>query len=484
VNLPEIIQGGMGVGVSNWRLANAVSAGGQLGVVSATGIDTVFIRRLQDGDPGHHMRTALSHFPVPEVADRVLARYFKEGGRGKGEPYKLAAMPTVETNDDWEDLLMVSSFTEVFLAKAGHCREVGINFLEKIQLPTLPSLYGSVLAGVDYVLMGAGIPRAIPGVLDKLSVNGEVRLRLDVHNAGKDESFFSTFNPKRIFKDKLPDLKRPNFLGIITSHVLAQNLATKADGHVDGFVIEGPTAGGHNAPPRGPLTLDARGEPIYGPRDAPDLAKIRDLGRPFWLAGSYGTPDGLERAKAEGAAGVQVGTAFAFCEESGIETSIKSSVIENCRKKIASVFTDSRASPTGFPFKVFALKGTMSEAEDYQSRRRVCDLGYLRNLFRKDDGTVGYRCPAESLEVYVKKNGTVEETEGRKCLCNGLMATIGLGQSRSCGDEKPIVTVGDSVAETVRELAGDRPSYSVADVLKYMRVKLMNESHAPVPVLS
>ena len=46
----------MGVAVSNWRLANAVSRAGQLGVISGTGMDTVLVRRLQDGDPGGHMR--------------------------------------------------------------------------------------------------------------------------------------------------------------------------------------------------------------------------------------------------------------------------------------------------------------------------------------------------------------------------------------------------------------------------------------------
>ena len=46
--LPKIIQGGMGVGVSSWRLARAVSALGQLGVVSGTALDQVLARRLQD----------------------------------------------------------------------------------------------------------------------------------------------------------------------------------------------------------------------------------------------------------------------------------------------------------------------------------------------------------------------------------------------------------------------------------------------------
>ncbi|MDE3217251.1 MAG: nitronate monooxygenase, partial [Gemmatimonadota bacterium] len=49
--LPTVIQGGMGAGVSNWMLARAVSLRGQLGVVSGTVIDTIFVRRLQDGDP-------------------------------------------------------------------------------------------------------------------------------------------------------------------------------------------------------------------------------------------------------------------------------------------------------------------------------------------------------------------------------------------------------------------------------------------------
>ena len=69
--LPTIIQGGMGVGVSNWRLARAVSWLGQLGVVSGTVLDQVFARRLQDGDPGGHMRHALDHFPFPEMAERI-----------------------------------------------------------------------------------------------------------------------------------------------------------------------------------------------------------------------------------------------------------------------------------------------------------------------------------------------------------------------------------------------------------------------------
>lgn len=69
---PTIIQGGMGVAVSNYRLARAVSQAGQLGVVSGTMLDNVLARRLQDGDIDGMIRRAMSKFPIKELAARVL----------------------------------------------------------------------------------------------------------------------------------------------------------------------------------------------------------------------------------------------------------------------------------------------------------------------------------------------------------------------------------------------------------------------------
>ncbi len=95
----------MGVAVSNWKLARAVSTRGQLGVVSGTVLDTVFVRRLQDGDAGGHLRRAMKHFPIPGVAEAALHRYFRPAGRAPGERYKLLQMyelhgsPTSGTTD-------------------------------------------------------------------------------------------------------------------------------------------------------------------------------------------------------------------------------------------------------------------------------------------------------------------------------------------------------------------------------------------------
>ena len=160
---PVIIQGGMGVAVSGWTLARAVSRIGQLGVVSGTALAVVLARRLQLGDPGGELRQALDQFPFPKMSARILSDYFINGGKPATAPFKLTPMPTLRSRRELVELTVVANFVEVFLAKEGHAGPVGINYLEKIQLPTLPSIYGAMLAGVDYILMGAGIPRAIPG---------------------------------------------------------------------------------------------------------------------------------------------------------------------------------------------------------------------------------------------------------------------------------------------------------------------------------
>jgi len=74
------------------------------------------------------------------------------------------------------------------------------------------------------------------------------------------------------------------------------------------------------------------------------------------------------------------------------------------------------------------LAGTVAEPEVYAQRRRVCEAGYLRVPYSKPDGEVGYRCPAEPAAAYVRKGGKLEETAERRCVCNGLIAAIGLGQ--------------------------------------------------------
>ncbi|MCZ6836409.1 MAG: nitronate monooxygenase, partial [Planctomycetota bacterium] len=468
-SLPKIIQGGMGAGVSSWTLANAVSKAGQLGVVSGTALDVILARRLQVGDVGGHMRRALEHFPIPGVAQRIIDKYFVEGGKSEDKQFKAKPAIGEKHSRHLTELLVSSNFVEVFLAKEGHDGPVGINFLEKIQVPNLPSIYGAMLAGVTYVLMGAGIPRAIPGILDEFSNARPAELRIDVKGADQGEIFTNRFDPNEFFGGQAPLLNRPEFLAIVSSQTLATMLTKKSSGKVNGFIIEGPTAGGHNAPPRGKLQLSVEGEPVYGDRDVADLDAIHALGLPFWLAGSYAEPERIVEALATGAAGVQIGTAFAYCEESGFEAHLKAEILGMSQKGEAHVFTDPVASPTGFPFKVVELHDTISDKQIYQDRTRICDLSYLRHAYKKENGKLGWRCPSEPIEDYLRKGGKLEDTVGRKCVCNGLLANLGLGQIKKDGSlEKALVTSGDDVANVARFLKPGASTYTARDVLTYL----------------
>lgn len=459
----------MGVGVSDWVLAKAVSMRGQLGVVSGTALDTLFVRRLQDGDAGGHLRRAMEHFPIPGVASEILSRYFNAEGLAPGAPYKAVPMYKQVVSRVRHQLTMMANFCEVWLAKEGHDGQVGINLLTKVQMPNLGSLYGAMLAGVDYVLMGAGIPKEIPGVLDRLAEHRAASIRLDVEGIGRDEAEFLTFDPGEHWVDSAPPaIRRPFFLPIIASNSLATMLVRKSSGRVDGFIVEGPTAGGHNAPPRGDRIFNERGEPVYTERDEVDLQKLGEIGLPFWLAGGTGAPEKLVEAVEAGAAGIQVGTLFAFANESGIRGDLKEKVLRDAANGPIDVLTDARASPTGFPFKVVQIDGSVSSRSVYQARERVCDLGYLRTAYRTETGKLGYRCPAEPVDTYVKKGGELEDTVGRKCLCNALLADVGHPQWRDGGSaEPPLLTSGDDLRR-IGEFAQGRLSYSAADVIEYL----------------
>lgn len=450
------------MGVSNWRLARAVSAAGGLGVISGTALDVILARRLQLGDPGGAMRRALDAFPFPEAARRIRERYFIPGGKAEDAPFAAVPLPAVEPSRAQAELGVAAAFAEVWLAKEGHHLPVGINLLEKIQLPTLLCLFGAMLAGVDLVLMGAGIPRQIPGILGRLAAGSPAELRLDAAGTTPGTAPVTRLDPAQFGPPRR--LHRPVFLAVVTSPTLAMALQKKASGRVDGFIVEGPTAGGHNAPPRGSVARSATGEPIYGPRDQIDPTAFRALGLPFWLAGGYGRPGGLARARAEGAAGIQAGTVFAFCEESGIAPAWKRAVLERAAAGTLEVFTDPDASPTGFPFKVVRLPGTMADPAVTAARRRVCDLGFLRATYVREDGAPGFRCPGEPEADYLRKGGGALETAGRLCVCNGLFGTVGLAQCRSGTPEPALLTAGDDV-RLLGEWTRGRGSYSAAEVV-------------------
>lgn len=177
----------------------------------------------------------------------------------------------------------------------------------------------------------------------------------------------------------------------------------------------------------------------------------------------------MAEARQLGAAGIQVGTAFAFCDGSGLEPALNGEAIRASRAGTARMFTDPLASPTGFPFKVVSTPGTGSEADRYAGRERICDLGSLRQPSRETDGGLGYRCPAEPAADDVREGGAAADTMGRACLCNALAATVGFGQSRLGRVEPATVTAGTEVAELARIVPTGAGHDRAEKVVRYLR---------------
>ncbi|MBZ0309612.1 MAG: nitronate monooxygenase, partial [Anaerolineae bacterium] len=186
-------------------------------------------------------------------------------------------------------------------------------------------------------------------------------------------------------------------------------------------------------------------------------------------AGGYGNPEKFQEALALGAAGVQLGTAFAYCNESGMDKNLKSQIIQKVMDATVDVMTSPVASPTGFPFKVVPVEGTLTEGSVYEARERVCDLGFLRHLYKNDDGKVAYRCPSEPVDHYVQKGGKEEDTVGRTCMCNNLGATAGFANQRRNGYIEPaLVTSGDDLLNLKQFFKEGQTNYSARDVIEYI----------------
>lgn len=466
---PRIIQGGMGVGVSNWRLARAVSTAGQLGTVSLVAIPHVAARRLMQGDAD--MSRALDAFPVREAAEKIRRKYWRR---------ETAPIPmfSLRPSRDLSWLTIFSGFAEVWLAKEGHAGKIAGNLLEKVQLPMLPTMLGALWARIDAFIIGAGLPTQIPDVLDALCSGHRATYRLNVIGA-EGSTYETVLDMETLLSKMSPEAEtavaditpsRPAFFPIVSLDATAGILWKKMRARCDGFIVEHPVvAGGHNPAPRGwKGDVSDLGEPVYTDRDVADIVRMREFGVPFWLAGGYADPRRLEETLALGGAGIQCGTIFALCEESGISPRLRRELRKRAYRGELRVLSDPRASPTDFPFQVADMPGTVSEDAVYRNRERICDLGYLRVPYRTVDGALGYRCPAEPVGDYLKKGGKLGDTEGRKCLCNNLLAAVGLGMTHDGVPEPAIITLGKDTGFIRHLLADEDGSYAASDAIRYL----------------
>ena len=464
----------MGVAVSGYPLAG-ITGRTAVGVVSGTAIGDVLARRLQDGDRTGEMRRALETFPNQKIATLAVDMYFREGGRAAGEPYRRVPMFNHNTKQEsiTADMTVLGAYVEAYLAKlrSGETGVIGLNLLTKLDRPNMHAIAGAMMGGIDTVVMGAGVPDQIPKLLHKIKYFDGDPVVHHIHVQGTGPSTADIALDLGRYEPDLETMKHPAFLAVVAHHDLAIALSQQ-EFAPDGYVVEAPTAGGHNAPPKSSIK-GPNGEPVYTERDVADLSKLIELSLTFWLAGQRGTHEDYVDALMSGARGVQVGTAFALTQESGWEPALKKRIIAEIGSDDGlTVRTDMKASPSGMPFKVAEVAGTLSDPQIYDARTRICDVGHLRSAYnteRHGKPTIDYRCTAEPEQDYLRKVGALNagateakrrvaelQLEGRMCLCNGLLAAAGLPQLRSDGElEPPLVTIGDDANRFVRLLNTD-----------------------------
>lgn len=469
----KLYQAGMGVNISSPGLNEATGkAADELGLpvvttVSGTGAPLLITAILQAGDPGGHYRRILNEPPIQKIGEKIVEKYYRDPSSNKRFIYAPNPSDLIGNREarkkEVEELLVGSNYALVRRAKEGHNRPVAINLLTKIELTHLHELFGAQLAGVDIVVMGAGIPSQIPDVLDGNAAFRPTTYQVDVVNSSR--KYVMKFDPAvDIPLGNSSKPVRPNFVLVTSFTSLAQRMHKQ--GKIDGVVMENYMAGGHNAPPRGPLQLNERGEPIYGKKDEPDFNELVKNGIPFWLAGGYA--DNLQGALELGALGIQAGTIFALAKESGMDSEIRRKIVELAFTGKLDVVNSAIASPTGFPIEIAQLDGTLSDPLKYDSRLRACTLGYLVELYEAKNGNIATRCPAEPIGAWLGKGGKLEDALNRICLCNGLLASAGFGIETKQGQEPPVVTLG-KVTEFIQRIIEDPyQEYTAKEALQFI----------------
>ncbi len=88
--------------------------------------------------------------------------------------------------------------------------------------------------GVGYVLMGAGIPLHIPGVLDAFAAQHAAEYKLMISGTAQgrlaDIDTPMRLDPAEYAEGPLPVLSRPSFLAIVSSNTLATTMLRRASG--------------------------------------------------------------------------------------------------------------------------------------------------------------------------------------------------------------------------------------------------------------
>ena len=226
----KLIQGGMAVYVSTWRLARSVAmerVGETAGTVSGTALDVIYARLLQLGDPGGHVRRGLNAFDDTfgtDIGRKICDRYFIAGGKPpsahfeKRAPAGRRALSGANTfPSPGGQATTLYAWIECGQHRNADCCRVcrGLacegrtsrqhlhQFPAQDRAPLIYTLYGAMLAGVDGVAVGAGNPEGLPAVCSQLANHEVVVRNLSVLYRDAAEEVALSFDPKQVAGSRL-----------------------------------------------------------------------------------------------------------------------------------------------------------------------------------------------------------------------------------------------------------------------------------------
>jgi nitronate monooxygenase len=329
----------MGVGVSLHPLASSVAREGGLGIVSSACLDRVVSKRT-------------------------------------GKPFDAYG----------------AAYEEVSLSKTKG-GFAGINIMVALGQDYAASVKGSLDAGADAIISGAGLPLALPSI-----------------QPPKDTAL-------------IPIVSSARALEIIIKKWARQGYRP------DAVVLEGPLAGGHLGFTFDQVSLESNTlENLLPP--VKDVA-MKNGDFPVIVAGGVYTHEDIVRFIAMGADGVQMGTRFLVTDECSATEAYKQAVVQAQAEDIMVAHCpDTPASPCGLPFRILRVS-PMYQSCLVGARTPKCDKGYV--LLKDDAGNYSICAARKNNRDYF-------------CICNGLLSSAGYNSDV----EEPLYTVGTNAARVDR----------------------------------
>lgn len=446
-----ILVPGMGVWISNHYLVREFALLGQSGILSGVALEHIFLRRLLKRDAD--LLRAMRYFPNQEIVQEVMEKFCVPEGKDSNKKLRYLPLFTQKPSQLLQKVVILANFCEVWLAKRGHNQPIGINYLAKVEMPMLYAFYGAMLAGVDYIVVGAGHIPKLGETLKKLKKHKEVELELHVVGAPSDKSFKMRFNPVEIMGKSILSKKlvKPLLFLIFSSNTLAIRYGRNKD--VDGIQIEiAKDAGGH-----------------IGSEALIELNLIMEkLKKPIIVTGGFADQAGYLLAKEFGVAAIGAGTISSHSRNAGFTKEIKHQVYEAVKNGKAMTRINSTASPTGFDFRELVLEGTLSQEDVLNKRVRGCRFGCLRTVYyfidEEGSGSLGYRCPAEPINIFTGKGGDIEKARYARCLCATLIADTGHGDP----SEPIYITAGTHINDIQNLINDNGELYTAEDVVNWI----------------